>query len=81
MAPDRTIREQGVESKGVKIGNDVWIGTKSTLVDGLTIGNHAVIGANSVVTQDVDDWKIVAGNPAQVIGDRRAKDHISYGKF
>ncbi|MBS1040413.1 DUF563 domain-containing protein [Gluconobacter cerinus] len=55
-------------SKGkVIIGHDVWIGSNSSILPGIKIGNGAVIGANSVVTRDVGDFEIVAGNPAQLI--------------
>ena len=53
--------------KEVKIGNDVWIGTESIIRRGITIGNCAVIGANSFVNKDVPDFAIVAGSPARVI--------------
>jgi virginiamycin A acetyltransferase len=49
------------------IGNDVWIGYDSTILPGVRIGNGAIIGAKSVVTKDVPDYAIVAGNPAKVI--------------
>jgi len=52
-------------SKGpVIIGNDVWIGQKSTILSGVTIGNGAIIGAGSVVSKNVAPYSIVAGNPA-----------------
>ncbi|MDI6654034.1 glycosyltransferase 61 family protein [Gluconobacter japonicus] len=55
-------------SKGkVIIGHDVWIGSNSCILPGIQIGNGAVIGANSVVTRNVGDFEIVAGNPAQLI--------------
>lgn len=57
-------------TKGIKIGNDVWIGANSVIVDGVTIGSHAIIGAGSVVTKDVPDYAIVGGNPAKVIKNR-----------
>lgn len=48
------------------IGNDVWIGSRTTILPGCKrIGDGAIIGANSVVTKDVDDFAIVAGNPAK----------------
>ncbi|WP_345316440.1 acyltransferase [Ferrimonas gelatinilytica] len=71
MALDRPLYQQGVSSIGVTIGRDVWIGARTGIVDGVTIGDHAVIGMGSVVTRDVPPYAKVAGNPARVIGDRR----------
>lgn len=73
MHPDNLIRAQSVSSRGIKIGCDVWLGANVNVVDGVKIGDHAVVGMGSVVTKDVPDWAIVAGNPARVIGDRRHK--------
>ncbi|HVX47529.1 MAG TPA: acyltransferase, partial [Mycobacteriales bacterium] len=50
----------------------VWIGSNVVVVDGVTIGAHAIIGAGSVVTKDVAEWAVVAGNPARRIRDRRS---------
>jgi len=71
IAPDAPVRSQPVTSQGVTLGQDVWIGTRACIRDGVTIGDHAVIGMGSVVTRDVPTWAIVAGNPARIIGDRR----------
>ena len=49
------------------IGNDVWIGENVTIVGEVFIGDGAVIGANSVVTKDVEPFSIVAGNPAHFV--------------
>jgi virginiamycin A acetyltransferase len=49
------------------IGNDVWIGAKSTIMSGVKIGDGAVIGANSTVAKDVEPYSIVVGNPARHI--------------
>lgn len=51
----------------VTIGNNVFIGMKSTILKGVTIGNNVIIGANSLVNHDVPDNCVVAGNPAKVI--------------
>lgn len=66
-----------VSSKGnVIIGNDVWIGINTTIMSGVTIGDGAIIGANSVVTKDVEDYEVVAGNPAKHIKYRFKKSEI-----
>lgn len=60
----------------VKIGNDVWIGTRVMILGGVTIGDGAVIGAGSIVTKDVEPYSIVAGVPAKLIRYRFSKDQI-----
>ncbi|MEQ7124361.1 acyltransferase [Actinopolymorpha sp. B11F2] len=70
-APDRPVCKQPTTTKGIVIGNDVWIGSHVVVVDGVTVGDHAVIGAGAVVTKDVPDWAMVGGNPARMIRDRR----------
>ncbi|CAM4005374.1 maltose acetyltransferase [Flavobacterium branchiophilum] len=54
-------------SKPVTIGNDCWIGGNTTIVPGVTIGNGCTIGAGSVVTKNIPDGVLAAGNPAQII--------------
>ena len=49
----------------VRIGHDVWIGAAALILDGVMIGNGAVIAAGAVVTKDVENYTIVAGNPAR----------------
>lgn len=57
-----------VVSKGpIIIGNNVWIGDKATILGGVTIGDGAVVAANSVVTKNIPAYSVVAGNPACVI--------------
>ena len=58
----------------VFIGNDVWIGERTIVLPGVKIGEGAIIGAGSVVTKSVAAYTIVAGNPAKVIGNRKAQD-------
>lgn len=54
-------------AKPIKIGNDVWLGGNATICPGVTIGNRVTVGAGAVVTKDVPDDVVVAGNPAKVI--------------
>ncbi|MCI8516235.1 MAG: acyltransferase [Hungatella sp.] len=56
-----------VEHKRVQIGDDVWIGANSCIMKGVVIGSRSVIAAGSVVTKNVPEDVIVAGNPAKVI--------------
>ena len=72
---DIPMREQGAPPrKPIIIGNDVWIGTRSIILPGVNIGSHSIIGAGSVVTKDVPEWAIVAGNPAKLIRYRKGVD-------
>ena len=65
--------EQGMQpEKPVYIGDDVWIGGRVTILPGVHIGSHSIIGAGAVVTRDVPDFAIVAGNPATVKKYRKA---------
>jgi acetyltransferase-like isoleucine patch superfamily enzyme len=59
-----------VSSGDIVIGNDVWLGTNSTIMSGITIGDGAVIAANSHVVKDVEPYSIVGGNPAKFISYR-----------
>lgn len=70
LAPDRPVREQPVTSRGIVLGADVWVGANAGITDGVTVGDHAVIGMGAVVTHDVPAWAIVAGSPARIIGSR-----------
>jgi len=56
-----------VKSAKIIIKNKVWIGFNSIILKGITIGEGSIIGAGSVVTKDIPDWAIVAGNPAKII--------------
>jgi acetyltransferase-like isoleucine patch superfamily enzyme len=73
VAPDRPVREQGVRSKGIVVGEDVWIGAGATVTDGVRIGDYAVVGAGAVVTRDVPAWAVVGGVPARMLFDRRQR--------
>jgi acetyltransferase-like isoleucine patch superfamily enzyme len=64
------ICEQAQRSREIVIGTDVWIGRGTCILQGVRIGDGAVIGANSVVTHDIPDGSIFAGLPAKQIGIR-----------
>ena len=59
-----TAYEYGIE---VTIGDNVWLGGNTVVCPGVHIGDNVVIGAGSVVTKDIPDWSIAAGNPCRVI--------------
>lgn len=71
IAKNELIRKQNHNKKKIIVGNDVWIGANVTILKGVSIGNGAVIGAGSVVTKDVPEYAIVAGNPARVVKYRK----------
>lgn len=63
--------QQGfLERKRIIIEDDVWIGARVTILPGVKVGRGSIIGAGAVVTHDVLDYSIVAGNPAREIGKR-----------
>jgi acetyltransferase-like isoleucine patch superfamily enzyme len=64
---DRPIRLQGIYKRDVRVGNNVWIGYGACILRGVTVGDNAIIGTNSVVTKDVPPNAIVGGVPARVI--------------
>lgn len=70
MAPERTIRDQPVRSRGIRIGCDVWIGANACVTDGVSIGDGAVIGAGAVVTRDIPPGQVVGGAPARRLRER-----------
>lgn len=65
---DIPMSEQGFKPvKEVKIGNDCWIGEGVIILPGVRIGNGVILGAGSVVRQDVPDYAVVIGNPAKIV--------------
>lgn len=71
---DVPIKDQGIVTSPVRIGADVWIGTKSTVLRGARIGAGTVVAAHTVVTGSVPAQSIVAGVPGRVVRSRRAGD-------
>lgn len=66
----RPIRDQGITTAKIVIEDDVWIGGNSTILPGVKIGRGAIVGANAVVTKDIEEYSIVGGVPARPIKKR-----------
>jgi len=64
---DKPIAKQGLTKQGITIGNDVWIGGGTRILDGVSIGEGCVVAAGSVVTKDVPKLAVVAGVPAKLL--------------
>ncbi|MEN9579710.1 MAG: hypothetical protein RJA70_2719 [Pseudomonadota bacterium] len=71
FAPDERVKDQPVRSRGIVIGEDVWIAAGAGITDGVVIGNHALVAMGAVVTADVPEYAVVGGVPARILGDRR----------
>ena len=70
FSAEADIFDQGVTRKGITIGRDVWIGNNVTILDGVDVGDSAVIGAGSVVTKSIPPRSVAVGVPARVIRTR-----------
>ena len=68
---DRPVVQQGRPSKGIEIGPGGWLGAGAVILDGVSVGHDAVIGAHAVVTQDIPPFAVAAGAPARVVRDRQ----------
>lgn len=66
------LRNAGHHASRVRIGCNAWIGRGATVLPGVIIGDHAVVGANAVVTRDVPAYAVVGGVPARPLSSRRA---------
>jgi len=69
---DTPIRLQGISSKGIEIGNNVWIGSGARILDGSIIGKGSIVTPNSVVSAKIPENSIAQGNPARIIFTRRS---------
>jgi acetyltransferase-like isoleucine patch superfamily enzyme len=68
IRPELPIRQQPLDSRGdIIIGDEAWLGVGVIVLDGVRIGNGAVVGAGSVVTHDVPDGAVACGAPAEVV--------------
>lgn len=70
-------RNRGLEkARPITVGDNVWIGGDVTILPGVSIGAHSVIGAGSVVTRDIPDHVVAAGNPCRVLRSITGQDSI-----
>lgn len=70
-----SIRHQGVNRKGIKIGKNCWIGSKVTILDGVEIGDGCILAAGSVITKSFPANSIIGGVPAKLL---KTRTHESY---
>lgn len=75
--PDVEVFRQPIASRGVTVGNDVWIGSHVVILDGVTVGDKAVVAAGAVVTKDVKAGAVVGGNPARLLRWRVRRPHTA----
>ena len=68
---DIPMNQQGMTSKGIRIGNDVWLGTGCVVLDGAVIEDGCIVSPNSVVSSRLPQNSIAQGNPAKVVFTRR----------
>jgi acetyltransferase-like isoleucine patch superfamily enzyme len=66
----KALKGAGVTRKGIKIGNDCWVGANSIILDGVSIGEGSIIGAGAVVRGDIPSFSIAVGAPARVVKKR-----------
>ena len=77
-APDVAPDDRPLVTRPTTIGDNVWIGGNVVICPGVTIGANSVIGAGSVVTKDVPQWCVAAGNPCRVIRKITEEDRNKY---
>jgi acetyltransferase-like isoleucine patch superfamily enzyme len=75
---ERPIRKQGIYKRDVVVGSNVWIGYGACILRGVSVGDNAIVGTNSVVTKDVPANAVVAGIPARVIRMREAPRELRW---
>jgi acetyltransferase-like isoleucine patch superfamily enzyme len=75
---DRPIRQQGIYTREVVVGSNVWIGYGACILRGVSVGDNSIIGTNSVVTKDVPANAVVAGVPARIVRMRDAPEQLRW---
>jgi acetyltransferase-like isoleucine patch superfamily enzyme len=75
---ERPIRKQGIYTRPVEIGSNVWIGYGACILRGVRVGDNAIVGTNCVVTKDVPANAVVAGVPARIVRMREAPERLRW---
>jgi acetyltransferase-like isoleucine patch superfamily enzyme len=75
---ERPIRVQGIYTRDVEVGSNVWIGYGACLLRGVRVGDNSVLGTNSVITKDVPANAVVGGVPAKVLRMRDAPQTLRW---
>lgn len=78
MMIESPIRQQGLYTRPVRVGHNVWVGYGACFLRGTTTGNNAIVGTYSVVTRDLPDNAVAAGSPARVIRLREAPQRMHW---
>jgi acetyltransferase-like isoleucine patch superfamily enzyme len=75
---ERPIRQQGIYTREVEVGSNVWIGYGACILRGVSVGDNSIVGTNSVVTKDVPANAVVAGVPARIVRMRDAPEQLCW---
>jgi acetyltransferase-like isoleucine patch superfamily enzyme len=75
---ERPIRLQGIYTRPVEVGSNVWIGYGACILRGVRVGDNAIVGTNCVVTKDVPANAVVAGVPARIVRMRDAPERLRW---
>jgi acetyltransferase-like isoleucine patch superfamily enzyme len=75
---ERPIRRQGIYTREVEVGSNVWIGYGACILRGVSVGDNSIVGTNSVVTKDVPANAVVAGVPARIVRMRDAPEQLRW---
>ena len=75
---ERPIRSQGIYTRPVEVGSNVWIGYGACILRGVRVGDNAIVGTNCVVTRDVPANAVVAGVPARIVRMREAPERLRW---
>jgi acetyltransferase-like isoleucine patch superfamily enzyme len=75
---ERPIRKQGIYTREVEVGSNVWIGYGACILRGVRVGDNAIVGSNAVVTKDVPANAVVAGVPARIVRMRETPERLRW---